>query len=131
MKNKLTKNFYAYEFDCKDGTTYPREWFKDRLIPLVKDIQKIRDQVGPLTIVSGYRTTAHNKKVGGSKGSRHMQGDAVDLFPHNVTFAKLKSVILDLVKKGEIKDGGIGWGIGGVNKLHYDHGPRRRWTYKS
>jgi uncharacterized protein YcbK (DUF882 family) len=33
----------------------------------------------PFVITSGYRSPAHNKKVGGAAGSLHMKGRAVDL----------------------------------------------------
>ena len=33
----------------------------------------------PFKITSGYRTEAHNKKVGGVKGSSHTKGCAVDI----------------------------------------------------
>lgn len=34
-----------------------------------------------LTIVSGYRTPAHNKAVGGAADSYHMRGEAIDVSP--------------------------------------------------
>lgn len=33
----------------------------------------------PFTVSSGYRTENHNKKVGGTKTSKHRTGDGVDL----------------------------------------------------
>ena len=41
--------------------------------------QKLRDKVGlPLHINSGYRDSAYNKAIGGSKSSEHIQGGASD-----------------------------------------------------
>jgi zinc D-Ala-D-Ala carboxypeptidase len=35
----------------------------------------------PVTIVSGYRDPAHNRRVGGATNSQHLYGTAVDLWP--------------------------------------------------
>jgi peptidoglycan hydrolase-like protein with peptidoglycan-binding domain len=46
---------------------------------LVERLQHLRDKLGvPLTITSGYRCLAHNSKVGGAKGSKHVYGLAAD-----------------------------------------------------
>ena len=47
-------------------------------------LQALRDALGkPLIVTSGYRSPAHNKRVGGAKKSRHMQGDAFDIRMEN------------------------------------------------
>ena len=33
----------------------------------------------PLVLTSAFRSLSHNKRVGGAKNSRHMQGDAFDV----------------------------------------------------
>jgi uncharacterized protein YcbK (DUF882 family) len=126
---KLSKNFNLIEFACKDGTPYPQEWIDSRLKFLLRNLQKIRDEFkSPISIVSAYRTPAHNKKVGGAKNSFHVQGMAVDLVPLRDTVQNLHKTILSLVKEGKISDGGIA-----VSKsfVHYDLGPARRWKYGS
>ena len=47
---------------------------------LIEKLQSIRDAVGPLVVGSGYRSPAYNHYVGGAKHSRHMYGDAVDIY---------------------------------------------------
>jgi hypothetical protein len=43
-------------------------------------LQALRERLGkPLILTSAYRSPAHNKRVGGAKNSRHMQGDAFDV----------------------------------------------------
>jgi hypothetical protein len=42
-------------------------------------LQPARDSLGPIKVTSGYRSPAVNKKVGGSKTSQHVQGQAADL----------------------------------------------------
>lgn len=48
---------------------------------LVWHLEALRRICGgrPLTIISGYRTEAHNRKVGGASRSRHLHGDAADI----------------------------------------------------
>ena len=46
----------------------------------VKYLEKLREFVGqPLVITSGFRTLAHNEKIGGTKNSAHLRGLAVDI----------------------------------------------------
>lgn len=63
------------EFASKDGAD--KIEIDTRLVTL---LQQIRDKFGAaVTINSGYRTAAHNKKVGGAKNSYHTQGMAADI----------------------------------------------------
>lgn len=70
---KLGKHFDSAEFRCKDGSEHAID---PRLIAMLDDI---RDQFGPVQIVSGYRSPAWNKKVGGASQSYHMRGMAADI----------------------------------------------------
>lgn len=71
----ISKNFRVREFACQDGS--------DKILidsNLVEVLQKIRDHFGkPIIITSAYRTVSHNKKVGGSSRSYHVQGMAADI----------------------------------------------------
>lgn len=123
---KLTKNFSLSEFDCKDGTAVPKE-----LIPnvqeLANNLQVLRDHLGvPVRITgSGYRTAAHNKKVGGAKNSQHLKAKAADINADGYTPKKLAAVIEKLIAEGKMKQGGIGIYAGFV---HYDiRGTEARW----
>lgn len=72
---QLEKNFVVKEFACKDGS--------DTVLidsALVDILQKIRNHFGvSININSGYRTISHNKKVGGSPKSKHLEGKAADI----------------------------------------------------
>lgn len=48
---------------------------------LVEHLEKLRSLAGnrPLRIVSGYRSPAKNRAVGGAKDSQHLHGRAADI----------------------------------------------------
>lgn len=72
---KISEHFKVKEFACKDGSAII---FVDDYMVQVLEI--LRKKLGaPITITSGYRTPAHNAKVGGAKYSYHMRGMAVDI----------------------------------------------------
>ena len=73
---KISTHFKIKEFACKDGSAII---FVDDYMVQVLEI--LRNKMGgkPITITSGYRTPAHNAKVGGAKYSYHMRGMAVDI----------------------------------------------------
>ena len=77
---KLSKNFKVREFACKDGSD---EILIDNT--LVNVLQHIRNTLGvSLTINSGYRTPAYNKRIGGSSNSMHTKGMAADVYANGV-----------------------------------------------
>lgn len=71
----LSAHFRVKEFACRDGS--------DPVLvapELVMVLESIRTHFGkPVRITSGYRTPAHNKKVGGKPNSKHTCGLAADL----------------------------------------------------
>ena len=47
---------------------------------LILILESIRNELGkPVIITSGYRTEAHNEKVGGKPNSSHLKGLAADI----------------------------------------------------
>lgn len=48
-------------------------------------LQPLRDSLGPITILSGYRPPALNRLVGGSPHSQHVDGLAADIVVSNRT----------------------------------------------
>jgi len=77
---KLSTNFNLSEFQCKDGSVMPSA-VRINIKRLVASIlQPLRDAVGkPITIMSGYRSPAYNRKIGGARHSQHMLGTAADI----------------------------------------------------
>ena len=82
---KLSANFTVKEFACQDGS--------DKILiddGMVRLLQLVRDQFGkPVIITSGYRTAAHNKKVGGTSASQHLYGKAVDFYINGVPMLEI------------------------------------------
>lgn len=67
-------------------------------------LQPIRDKLGkPITITSGYRSSALNKAVGGAKSSQHLRGEAADIISDDNY--SLWNLICKLILDKEIKVG--------------------------
>ncbi|WP_336834407.1 YcbK family protein [Sphingobacterium siyangense] len=123
---QLTKNFKLEEFDCKDGTPVPKQYYGN-VTKLAKNLQVLRDYLGvPVTVTgSGYRTPSHNKAVGGVPNSKHLTAEAGDINAKGYTPSQLAAVIEKLIKEGKMVQGGLGIYPG---FLHYDiRGTKARW----
>ena len=82
---RLSKNFSLDEFTQSQTAErfgidmHPLEIIVDNIRNLVKAcLQPLRDEAGPIYISSGYRPLELNTRIGGSKTSAHVQGNAVD-----------------------------------------------------
>ena len=74
MAQRLSKNFWSYEFSCSCGCN------SGRMDPaLIVILQKLRDALGePLRVTSGIRCEEHNKTVSGAaRRSWHIPRDEV------------------------------------------------------
>jgi uncharacterized protein YcbK (DUF882 family) len=121
----MTKNFTVHEFASKDGKAVPASLMPN-LEELVKNLQVLRDELGePLTILSGYRSPEHNRRVGGKPNSLHLRAMAADLTCKSKTPRQLHGIIERLIAKKKMKQGGLGLYAGFV---HYDvRGRKARW----
>lgn len=105
---RVSTNFKVNEFRCKDGSD--PVFIGEELLDVLQDV---RDHFGKAVNTedhSGYRTPAHNKKVGGSTYSKHMYGIAADF--HVVGVAH--KTVYDYLNKKYPNKYGIGlypWGI--------------------
>lgn len=89
---KVAKNFTVAEFASKDGS---RVVIINPMLP--EYLQKARDHFGnPLIITSGYRTTAHNAKVGGVSNSQHVFGNAADVYIPGVSVLDLYNYFCEI-----------------------------------
>ena len=122
---KLEKNFSLHEFKCKDGTEVPEDLI-DNVKLLAENLQVLRDYIQkPIIVISGYRTLEYNTKIGGAKRSLHLVAKAGDIVIPGITPLEIKDTILQLIKEGKMKEGGIGIYS---TFVHYDvRGWKARW----
>lgn len=84
-------------------------------------LQATRDALGvPLIVNSAYRSPAHNRRVGGAKASKHMEGHAFDIACGNVH----PTVLRDAAFAAGFK--AAAW-YPKQNFVHVDMGPPRSW----
>jgi len=92
LYNKIENapNFTFWEFIKSDTSmrlnidNFPQEdYIWDNIKNLAKYIQLIRNNFGPIKILSGYRCPLLNATIGGSKNSNHCFGLAIDIEPIN------------------------------------------------
>lgn len=104
---QITKHFNSSEFACKDGSPIPAVYI-DNMVILANQLETIREaSSGVILINSGYRTPAHNKKIGGSPGSFHLRCMAADIVSCVLSPKELGTLILKLIADGKIKAGGV------------------------
>ena len=122
---KLEKNFSLHEFKCKDGTEVPEDLI-DNVRLLAENLQVLRDCIQkPIIVISGYRTLQYNTKIDGAKRSLHLVAKAGDIVVSGITPLEIKDTILQLIKEGKMKEGGIGIYS---TFVHYDvRGWKARW----
>ena len=84
-------------------------------------LQALRDALGkPMLVLSGYRSPAHNKAVGGAPASKHMDGTAFDIAMANHDPAAFEAA----ARKAGFKGFGF-YPRSGF--MHIDLGPAREW----
>ncbi|WP_372841028.1 YcbK family protein [Phaeovulum sp.] len=111
----LWPNFSPTEIACRgSGALKLNSQAMDKL-------QALRDALGkPLIVLSGYRSPAHNKAVGGAPASKHMDGTAFD-----IAMANHDPVAFEEAAR---KAGFKGFGFYPRSGFqHIDLGPAREW----
>nr|DAH76524.1 MAG TPA: peptidase [Microviridae sp.] len=77
---KVREHFKVKEFACKDGNNLVL--IDEKLADL---LENIREHFGkPVYINSGFRTESWNDTIGGQKYSRHLAGEAADIWIKDV-----------------------------------------------
>jgi hypothetical protein len=124
--SQLSPHFALAEFACKDGTKVPSASVP-ALTQLCNDVlEPLRERFGPCTVMSGYRHTAYNRRIGGAKFSQHIY----DLHPGSVaadlTFGQGRASDWAQAAEPLCEAGGLGRYPGFV---HVDNRPgKARWS---
>ena len=115
--DRPSKNFTWAEFASKDGAEMPAA-VKQNIKKLAQNLEVIRSYFNlPIKINSGWRSEAHNRKIGGVKNSTHVKGKAADITVKGKTAAEVQNGIEILINAGKISQGGLGKY---PNFTHYD-----------
>lgn len=81
----LTPHFQLKQFVCKQGSNYPKylvlkEDLLNKLEFLLDEVNKKGFNADTFHVLSGYRTPSYNQAIGNVKYSRHVFGDAADIY---------------------------------------------------
>lgn len=155
---KISPHFSLKEFVSKQRSKHPKYLFLQS--KLLLKLEKIRKElilegipVKNMVVMSGYRTPYYNKSIGNVKLSRHVFGDAADIFidndgnyrmddinndgKHSIGDAKVMANIVESLAKRESFKGLLGGlGIYGPKShrgafIHVDtRGFKARWVSK-
>ncbi|GDY25296.1 hypothetical protein AHAT_11860 [Agarivorans sp. Toyoura001] len=124
---KASTYFAWKEFACHDNdkTPVPTE-LRPSIKTLAGQLDVLRKELGkPIKINSAYRTPEHNRKVGGTKNSLHVQAKAADIAVSGMAPKEVHAKVLELIASKKMADGGLGL----YNTfVHYDvRGYKARW----
>lgn len=76
---------------------------------LARNLQVLRDYLKePVKVLSGYRTPAYNRSVGGARYSQHLLAKAADITVKSKTPKQLAAIVERLIAQGKLKFGGLG-----------------------
>jgi hypothetical protein len=118
---KLSEHFKVSEIRCKDGTD---KILVDLELAVIGEKLRSHFNAKSVNITSGYRSPAHDKKVGGSGSGYHTKGQAWDIY----ILDKNKNRIPAKYICCYLQDLGVK-GIGYINStcVHYDTRSKRYW----
>lgn len=96
----LRPHFSVQELACR---CCGRLWIAPGLLDA---LEELREAAGsPITVLSGFRCPAHNRRVGGGPHSRHLTGQAADLTIAGLAPARMLALALGV---GAFGRGGVG-----------------------
>lgn len=71
-RHRLSPHFVVEEFDCHDGSKVQRRDYAGLEALCRIYLEPMRAKYGPVKVMSGYRSRAHNAAVGGARNSFHV-----------------------------------------------------------
>ena len=106
----ITPNFRWEEFASKgDGIAVP-QIYRENVRALCHQLEIVRRVLGNrrIHIVSGWRSTWWNERLGGCECSAHKQGLAADFTVEGLQPSSVRRLMESLMERGELYDGGLG-----------------------
>ena len=116
QETPLSPSFVVRQFLCKQESGWPKYlWVEPKLLGTLERILAFLKAQGvelqTLTIMSGYRTPWYNQSLGNGERSRHIYGDAADLFVDVDGDGQMD----DLNKDGRVDIGDAQWLVALIN----------------
>ncbi len=142
-RKRLAAHFVVEEFDSGDGALVPAARWTDLQRLCAWWLEPLRAEFGPVTVLSGYRSFAHNSAVGGALASVHLlrtampdrgRGGVARAAAADVSCARGSSVLWQqwASKHRQRHHELVGHGRGGIgsyrNFVHLDTAAARDWT---
>lgn len=136
---RISDHFRLEQFLCKQSGGWPKyvavqPALLRKLDALVRALQDRGIDLATLTVMSGYRTPYYNRAIGNVAFSRHIYGDAADIFVDrngdgrmddlngdgrsDITDAKWLAAVVASLDDDEVTPGGLG-----TYKSNAAHGP--------
>ena len=113
-RQRLSKHFVVEEFDCHNGTKVQRRDYDGLKFLCRTFLEPLRAKFGPVKVMSGYRTKAYNRKIGGASRSFHVYTEhdgndqAADLICQRGTPRQWHAFLNAIRKKKRGGKGGLG-----------------------
>ena len=85
---QLTPHFTISEFNCHNGQRVPAYAVPALKKLCEKYLEPMRAKFGPAKVMSGYRPTAYNAKIGGARYSQHIYDLTPDSVAADLIFSK-------------------------------------------
>ena len=120
-RDQISKNFKASEFACHDGSLCPTT-SRPGMVKLCRVfLEPMRAKFGTAYVLSGYRHTLYNARIGGAKNSQHIYENGFEAVAADMRFAKgTPAQWTTEAKKLRAKNGGKG-GIGRYDRSGFIH----------
>ncbi|WP_226664369.1 D-Ala-D-Ala carboxypeptidase family metallohydrolase [Microbulbifer aggregans] len=106
----------------------PPEENWETMVDTLKTLKEfVIPEVGPVVILSGWRTSSYNAKAGGARTSKHMHFCGLDMVPEDEYTRKQLLPKLRRIHKNHGRKWNMGLGIYSGIRFHVDTCGYRRW----
>lgn len=98
------------------------------MVNTLKVLQReVIPRIGPVTVLSGWRTASYNTKAGGAKSSKHLHFCGLDMVPQRKFKRRQLIPVLRDIHKSAGEEWDMGLGIYSGIRFHIDTCGYRRW----